>query len=101
VAHSVFVVDTVARVAASLNKVDRRAYDTAISGLKGEGCKAAGYRWAEDRQQFPAVAMPRYLLRDPTADHATPLEQGRAVLLATCEEGSGERGSQYLIRYTP
>ncbi len=43
-AHSVFVVDTVARVAASLNKVDRRAYDTAISGLKGEGCKAAGYR---------------------------------------------------------
>jgi hypothetical protein len=38
----VFVVDTVARVAASLNKTDRRAYDAAISGLKGEGCKAAG-----------------------------------------------------------
>jgi hypothetical protein len=46
VAHSVFVVDTVARVAASLNKVDRRAYNAAISGLKGEGCKAAGYRLA-------------------------------------------------------
>jgi hypothetical protein len=45
-AHSVFVVDTVARAAASLNKVDRRAYDAAISGLKGEGCKAAGYRLA-------------------------------------------------------
>jgi len=40
------VVDTVARVAASLNKTDRRAYDAAISGLKGEGCKAAGYRLA-------------------------------------------------------
>ncbi|MGO9322867.1 MAG: hypothetical protein ACLQBY_18980 [Solirubrobacteraceae bacterium] len=45
-AHSVFVVDTVTRVAASLNKTDRRAYDAAISGLKGEGCKAAGYRLA-------------------------------------------------------
>lgn len=45
-AHSVFVGDTVARVAASLNKVDRRAYDTTISGLKGGGCKAAGYRLA-------------------------------------------------------
>lgn len=31
-AHSVFVVDTVARVAASLNKTDRRVYDTAIAG---------------------------------------------------------------------
>lgn len=45
-AYSVFVVDTVARVVASLDKVDRRAYDTALSGLKGEGCKAAGYRLA-------------------------------------------------------
>jgi hypothetical protein len=26
---------------------------------------------------------------------------GRAVLLATCGEGSGQGGSQYLIRYTP
>ena len=53
-AHSVFVVDTVARVATSLNKTDRRAYDAAISGLKGEGCKAAGYRLAAtDGGDFP------------------------------------------------
>ncbi len=53
-AHSVFVVDTVARVADSLNRVDRRAYDVAISGLKGEGCKAAGYRLAAaDGGDFP------------------------------------------------
>jgi hypothetical protein len=50
VAFSVFVVDTVARVAISLNKVDRRAYDAAISGLKGEGLQgcgvsAGGRRW--------------------------------------------------------
>lgn len=45
-AHSVFVVNAVATVAATLNKRDRRAYDTAIAGLKGEGCKAAGYRLA-------------------------------------------------------
>jgi hypothetical protein len=31
-------------VAASLNKTDRRAYDAAISGLQGEGCKAAEYQ---------------------------------------------------------
>jgi hypothetical protein len=53
-AYSVFVVNTVARVVASLNKVDRRAYDAAISGLKGEGCKAAGYRLAAaDGGDFP------------------------------------------------
>jgi hypothetical protein len=27
---------------------------------------------AEDRRELPAVATPRYLLRDPAADHATP-----------------------------
>jgi hypothetical protein len=54
VAYSVFVVDMVARVAASLNKIDRRAYDAAISGLKGEGCRAAGYRLAAtDGGDFP------------------------------------------------
>ncbi len=53
-AHAVFVVDTVARVVASLSKTDRRAYDAAISGLKGEGCKAAGYRLAAaDGGDFP------------------------------------------------
>ena len=53
-AHSVFVVDTVARVAAVLNKIDRRGYDAAISDLKGEGCKAAGYRLAAtDGGDFP------------------------------------------------
>jgi hypothetical protein len=53
-AHPVLVVDTVVRVAASLRKPDRRAYDAAISGLKGEGCKAAGYRLAaSDGSDFP------------------------------------------------
>lgn len=62
-AHSVFVVDTVARVAASLSKVDRRAYDAAISGLKGEGCKAAGYRLAAaDGGDFPMCC--RHLAND-------------------------------------
>jgi len=27
---------------------------------------------AKDRRELPAVATPRYLLRDPAADHATP-----------------------------
>lgn len=62
-AHSVFVVDTVARVAASLNKVDRRAYDAAISSLKGEGCKAAGYRLAAtEGGDFPMCC--RHLAND-------------------------------------
>ena len=62
-AHSVFVVDTVARVAASLSKTDRRVYDTAISGLKGEGCKAAGYRLAAaDGGDFPMCC--RHLAND-------------------------------------
>ncbi len=62
-AHSVFVVDTVARVAAALNKIDRRAYDAAITGLKGEGCKAAGYRLAAmDGGDFPMCC--RHLAND-------------------------------------
>lgn len=62
-AHSVFVVHTVARVAASLNKTDWRAYDAAISGLKGEGCKAAGYRLAAaDGGDFPMCC--RHLAND-------------------------------------
>ena len=62
-AHAVFVVDAVARVAASLNKADRRAYDAAISGLKGEGCKAAGYRLAAiEGGDFPLCC--RHLAND-------------------------------------
>jgi len=57
------VVDTVARVAASLNKADRRAYDAAISGLKGDGCKAAGDRLAAiDGGDFPLCC--RHLAND-------------------------------------
>jgi hypothetical protein len=62
-AHSVFVVDTVACIAASLNRVDRRGYEAAISGLKGEGCKAAGYRLAAaDGGDFPMCC--RHLVGD-------------------------------------
>jgi hypothetical protein len=57
------MVDTVARVAASLNKTDRLPYDAAISGLKGGGCKAAGYRLAAaDGGDFPMCC--RHLAND-------------------------------------
>jgi len=71
VAHSVFVVDTVARVAASLNKTDRRAYDAAISGLKGEGCKAAGYRRSQASLTIVEPCKSLAMIYDCTDDRET------------------------------
>jgi hypothetical protein len=45
--------------------------------------------------ETPQYEEPPYL--EPIATSSN----GRAVLLATCGEGSGQRASQYLIRYTP
>lgn len=43
---------------------------------------------------------PRYE-EPPDLEPIAMSPNGRAVFLVTCDEGSGQKGSQYLIRYTP
>lgn len=87
-AYSVFVVDTVARVVASLNKVDRRAYDTAISGLKGEGCQAAGYRLAAtDGGDFPMCC--RHLAGDWRM-HTLFAKDRSVIVISLARQGGGQ-----------
>jgi len=46
VPFTVLRVADVARAVAQMTKRERRAYETAVDGLRGEGCRAAGKRVA-------------------------------------------------------
>jgi hypothetical protein len=98
VAHSVFVVDTVARVAASLNKTDRRAYDAAISGLKGEGCKAAGYRLAAADGDFPMCC--RHLA-DDWRMHTLFAKDQSVIVISLARHDKGHNPHQVLADIFP
>jgi hypothetical protein len=94
VAHPVFVVDTVARVASSLNRTDRRAYDAAISGLKGEGCKAAGYRLAaSDGGDFPMCC--RHLANDWRM-HTLFAKDSRVIVISLARHDKSQNPHQIL-----
>ncbi len=98
-AHSVFLVDTVVRVVASLNKVDRRAYDTAISSLKGEGCKAAGYRLAAaDRGDFPMCC--RHLAGDWRM-HTLFAKDRSVIVISLAEHDKGQNPHRVLAEAFP
>jgi hypothetical protein len=99
VAHPVFVADTVARVAASLNKADRRIYDAAISGLKGEGCKAAGYRLAAaDGGDFPMCC--RHLANDWRM-HALFARDGSVIVISLAKHDKSHNPHQVLADIFP
>jgi hypothetical protein len=99
VAHSVFVVDDVARVATSLNKIDRRAYDAAISGLKGEGCKAAGYRLAAtDGEDFPLCC--RHLANDWRM-HTLFAKDHSVIVISLARHDKGHNPHQVLAEVFP
>jgi hypothetical protein len=98
-AHPVFVVDTVARVAASLSKPDRRAYDAAISGLKGEGCKAAGYRLAaSDGHDFPMCC--RHLANDWRM-HTLFANDGSVIVISLATHDRRQNPHQILAEIFP
>lgn len=98
-AHPVFVVDTVARVAASLNKTDRRSYDAAISGLKGEGCKAAGYRLAAtDGGDFPLCC--RHLANDWRM-HTLFAKDHSVIVISLARHSKGDNPHQILAEVFP
>jgi len=95
----VFVVDTVARAAASLNKVDRRAYDAAISGLKGEGCRAAGYRLAAaGGGDFPMCC--RHLA-DDWRMHTLFAKDNSVIVISLARHGKGHNPHQVLADVFP
>lgn len=98
-AHSVFVVDTVARIAASLNKTDRRAYNAAISGLKGDGCKAAGYRLAAtDGGDFPLCC--RHLANDWRM-HTLSAKDDSVIVISLARHDKGHNPHQVLADVFP
>ncbi len=98
-AHLVFVVDTVARVAASLDRADRRAYDAAISGLKGDGCKAAGYRLAaSDGGDFPMCC--RHLANDWRM-HTLFARDGRVIVISLARHTKSQNPHQILAEIFP
>lgn len=97
--HSVFVVDTAAAVAAGLDKRDRRAYDAAIAGLKGEGCKAAGYRLAAlDGGDYAMCC--KHLANDWRL-HTVFLEDRRIVVISLAEHDQRRNPQRALAEALP
>jgi hypothetical protein len=93
------VVDTVARVVASLDKTDRRTYDAAISGLKGEGCKAAGYRLAAaDGGDFPMCC--RHLAGDWRM-HTLFAKDNSVIVMSLARHGKGHNPHEVLADIFP
>jgi hypothetical protein len=96
-AHTVLVASSVARAAANLDKRHRRAYGAAIAGLKGEGCKAGGYRLAAiGGGDYPMCC--RHLI-DSWRLHTVFPDDERIVVISLAEHDSRENPHQILFSW--